>query len=184
MLEDVLIPVVAILTIFGGGTLVLFSITPVGKALAARILGKKGVATGVEEETAEEVMELRREVDGMRHLGEQMSELGERVDFLERMVAKQRDAERLPPVRYRMPPEGVAFLFTLTIIGSTVLLFPLVRALAERIRSKNVDAGVRDELQVLREDLLAEIQQARREIGDLGERVDFTERLLAKKSQT
>ncbi|PYP41240.1 MAG: hypothetical protein DMD48_00795 [Gemmatimonadetes bacterium] len=77
----------------------------------------------------------------------------------------------------------MAFLFTLTIIGSTVLLFPLVRALAERIRSKNVDAGVREELQVLREDLLAEIQQARREIGELGERVDFTERLLAKKSQ-
>ncbi len=83
-----------------------------------------------------------------------------------------------------MPPEGVAFLFTLTIIGSTVLLFPLVRALAERIRSKNVDAGVREELQVLREDLLGEIQQARREIGELGERVDFTERLLGKKSQT
>ena len=82
-----------------------------------------------------------------------------------------------------MPPEGVAFLVTLTIIGSTVLLFPLVRALAERIRSKNVDAGVREELQVLRDDLLGEIQQARREIGELGERVDFTERLLAKKSQ-
>jgi len=82
-----------------------------------------------------------------------------------------------------MPPEGVAFLITLTIIGSTVLLFPLVRALAERIRSKNVDAGVREELQVLRDDLLGEIQQARREIGELGERVDFTERLLAKKSQ-
>ena len=82
-----------------------------------------------------------------------------------------------------MPPGGVAFLFTLTIIGSTVLLFPLVRALAERIRTKNVDAGVREELQVLREDLLGEIQQARREIGELGERVDFTERLLAKKSQ-
>ena len=82
-----------------------------------------------------------------------------------------------------MPPEGVAFLFTLTIIGSNILLFPLVRALAERIRGKNVDAGAREELQVLREDLLAEIQQARREIGELGERVDFTERLLAKKSQ-
>jgi len=37
---------------------------------------------------------------------------------------------------------------------------------------------------MLREDLLAEIQQARREIGDLGERIEFTERLLAKKSQT
>jgi len=83
-----------------------------------------------------------------------------------------------------MPPEGVAFLFTLTIIGSTVLLYPLVRALAERIRGKNIDSGVREELQLLREDLLAEIQQARHEIGDLGERVDFAERLLAKKSQT
>ncbi len=82
-----------------------------------------------------------------------------------------------------MPPE-IVFLSTLAIVGSALLLFPLARALAERIRPKNVDAGVREELQVLREDLLAEIQQARREIGDLGERVDFTERLLARKSQT
>jgi hypothetical protein len=83
-----------------------------------------------------------------------------------------------------MPPDAIAFLFTLTIVGATVLLFPLVRAFSERIRGgKSIDAGVREELQLLREDLLAEIQQARREIGDLGERVDFTERLLAKKSQ-
>jgi hypothetical protein len=83
-----------------------------------------------------------------------------------------------------MPPDAVAFLFTLTIVGVTALLFPLVRAFSERIRgAKTIDPGLREELQVLREDLLAEIQQARREIGDLGERVDFTERLLAKKSQ-
>ena len=80
-------------------------------------------------------------------------------------------------------PEEVVFLFVLTIIGSSVLLFPLVRALAERIRPRGVDAGVREELQMLREDLLADIQQARREIGDLGERIDFTERLLAKKTE-
>jgi hypothetical protein len=80
-------------------------------------------------------------------------------------------------------PEEVVFLFVLTIIGSSVLLFPLVRALAERIRPRAVDAGVREELQMLREDLLAELQQTRREIGDLGERIDFTERLLAKKSE-
>ena len=67
--------------------------------------------------------------------------------------------------------------------ASMVILFPIVRALAERIRPRAIDAGaMREELQVLREDLLAEIQQARREIGDLGERVDFTERLLAKKN--
>ena len=43
--------------------------------------------------------ELRREVEELRHFGAQMSELGERVDFLERLVAKQREAERLPPAR-------------------------------------------------------------------------------------
>ena len=81
-------------------------------------------------------------------------------------------------------PEEIVFLTVLGIIGSSVLLFPLVRALAERIRPRPVDAaGMREELLVLREDLLAEIQQARRELGDLGERVDFTERLLAKKTE-
>ena len=80
-------------------------------------------------------------------------------------------------------PEEVVFLVVLSIVGTSVLLFPLARALAERIRPRGVDAGVREELQMLREDLLAEIQQARREIGDLGERIEFTERLLAKRSQ-
>jgi hypothetical protein len=78
----------------------------------------------------------------------------------------------------------ILFLSLVSMGGATVLLYPLVRALAERIRPRLTDAGVREELQILREDLLAELQQARREIGDLGERIDFTERLLAKKSQT
>lgn len=82
-----------------------------------------------------------------------------------------------------MPPEAVAFLFTISIVGGVVLLLPMVRAFSERIRGR-ADAGTREEIQLLREDLLAEIQQARREIGDLSERIDFTERLLAKKSQT
>jgi hypothetical protein len=98
-MDEILIPLAAILTIFGGGTLVLLSITPVGKALAARILGKKGATVGVDEETAEEVRQLRSDVEDLRHVGDQMSELAERVDFLERLVAKQREPERLPPVR-------------------------------------------------------------------------------------
>ena len=88
----------AVLLIFGGGGAILFSITPIGKAIAARILGKKST-TDVDQETADEVRDLRAEVDELHHIGEQMSELGERVDFLERLVAKQRDAARLPPVR-------------------------------------------------------------------------------------
>ena len=83
-----------------------------------------------------------------------------------------------------MPEEVVVlFLSVFAMAGATVLLFPVMRALAERIRPRLTDAGVKEELQLLREDLLSEIQQTRREIGDLGERVDFTERLLAKKTE-
>lgn len=81
-----------------------------------------------------------------------------------------------------MPPEGIAFLTAITLVGGFVLLYPVVRALAERIRGR-VDSGWREELQVLREDLLAEIQQARREFGDFGERVDFLERFIAKQRE-
>jgi len=83
-----------------------------------------------------------------------------------------------------VPEEVVVLLLSVfAMAGSTVLLFPVMRALAERIRPRLTDAGVKEELQLLREDLLNEIQQTRREIGDLGERVDFTERLLAKKTE-
>lgn len=57
--------------------------------------------------------------------------------------------------------------------------YPLIRAIADRIRPR-VDSGVKEELQILREDVLSELQQARREIADLGERMDFAERLLAR----
>ena len=78
-------------------------------------------------------------------------------------------------------PEEVFFLSIFTIIGSTILLFPLVRALAERIRPRGVEAGLKDKIQMLRDDMLTEVQQARHEIAELGERMDFAERLLAKR---
>jgi hypothetical protein len=86
---------VAVILLFGGGTLFLLSISPIGKALAAKMLGRATVALG--DEGAEELKELRREVDELRHAGEQVAELGERVDFLERLVAQQREVQRLPP---------------------------------------------------------------------------------------
>ena len=94
--EDI-VGLAAVILLFGGGTLFLLAISPVGKAFAARIGGKKGAAG--DGDTAQEIQELRRDVDEMRHVTEQMSELGERVDFLERLMAKQREAERLPPAR-------------------------------------------------------------------------------------
>ena len=81
-----------------------------------------------------------------------------------------------------MNSEAVAFLSFVTIVGGVALLLPVVRALAERIRPRGDVAGaaVRDELQALRDEVLEELRGMRREVGELGERVDFTERLLAK----
>jgi len=88
---------VAVVLLFGGGTLFLLSISPIGKALAAKMLGRNTIAAG--DEAVEELKELRREVEELRHAGDHVAELGERVDFLERLVAQQREAQRLPPAR-------------------------------------------------------------------------------------
>lgn len=77
-----------------GGFVLLY---PVVRALAERIRGRGDAVAS--EEMAQELQQLRGEVDELRRPSEQLSELTERVDFLERLVAKQREAERLPPVR-------------------------------------------------------------------------------------
>lgn len=70
-----------------------------------------------------------------------------------------------------MQPEEV-ILSVIAMAGFAFLAFPLVRAISERIRPR-VDHGIKD-------DVLTEVRDMRREIAELGERVDFTERLLAK----
>ncbi|MDP3910058.1 MAG: hypothetical protein Q8Q14_06675 [Gemmatimonadales bacterium] len=78
-----------------------------------------------------------------------------------------------------MGPEEV-FALLAVVAGCIILGYPLVRALAERLRPREIDPGVREELQAMREDLLAEMQQTRRDVAELEERVDFAERLLAR----
>lgn len=55
---------------------------------------KDGSASEATEELLGEVTGLREELDGVRH---ELSELAERLDFAERLLAKQRAAERLAP---------------------------------------------------------------------------------------
>jgi hypothetical protein len=73
----------AITFIFGGGTLFLLSISPIGKALAERLRGR-----------AEPVQdpELLAEVDALR---QEVAELHERVDFAERILLKGPDRKEL-----------------------------------------------------------------------------------------
>jgi Tfp pilus assembly protein PilN len=59
-----------------------------------------------------------------------------------------------------------------------MLLWPLVRALARRLESGGRNAQLEGELDTLRE-RLQHLEQSQARMGELEERVDFAERLLA-----
>jgi len=62
---------------------------PFGRGLADRLSGKSGIDD-------REVRELRGDVEDLRR---QLTEVQERLDFAERLLAQHREAERLPPAR-------------------------------------------------------------------------------------
>jgi predicted nuclease with TOPRIM domain len=90
--------VLVITFLFGGGTLFLLAISPVGRALAERIRRQGGAVPP--EDVRAQLEEFRSELLGeVQQLRTELSELGERMDFAERLLAKQREAERLGPPR-------------------------------------------------------------------------------------
>jgi len=76
--------ILAIVLIFGGGIVIAVSFSPVGRAIAERIRGR--VEPQVDPAIYEELERVRGE----------LSELNERVDFTERLLAKGRERESLP----------------------------------------------------------------------------------------
>ena len=90
--------IVAITFIFGGGTLFLLAISPIGKALAERIRGGGQGGAKLADEVRREVEESRAEVlSEVQQLRTEVSELSERVDFAERLLAKNREGQRIGP---------------------------------------------------------------------------------------
>lgn len=79
-----------------------------------------------------------------------------------------------------MSPDQVVFLSIASIAIGAVLLLPLVRALADRIRAR---AAAEAPPPALNAEVLTELGDIRREIGELAERMDFAERLLAQQKQ-
>jgi hypothetical protein len=75
--------VLAITFLFGGGTLFLLSISPVGKALADRLRGHHQPSQDPE---------LLADVDALR---QEVAELHERVDFAERVLMKTHERQEL-----------------------------------------------------------------------------------------
>ena len=73
-MEDIL----AIILLFGGGTVIAVSFSPVGKAIAERIRGRRS-----EYDTDPEVL---ADIDDLRA---QLSEVHERLEFSERLLSKE-----------------------------------------------------------------------------------------------
>ncbi len=88
--------ILAIIFIFGGGCLFLLALSPVGRALAERIRRQGGAA--LPEDIRAELDALRSELSGeVQQLRLEVSELSERMDFAERLLAKNRDAQQIGP---------------------------------------------------------------------------------------
>jgi hypothetical protein len=72
--------------VLGGG---LWVLRPIAGALARRIAGEVPPAPKVEPDEAV--------LAELQHLREDVNDLAERLDFAERLLAKQRDAQRIGP---------------------------------------------------------------------------------------
>ena len=87
--------VLAIVFIFGGGALFLLSISPVGRALAARISSRASADDPSVRQLIEHQHALNDEVDALR---DELGQMQERLDFTERMLARQNERAALPKV--------------------------------------------------------------------------------------
>jgi len=96
--------ILAITFIFGGGSLFLLAISPIGRAIANRI---QGGSAGVPDETARRLEAANQAVlDELEHVRHELVEMQERLDFTERMIAQQREAPRLGGGADRAPGES------------------------------------------------------------------------------
>ena len=82
--------IIAIVMVFGTGMVAVVSFSPLGRAIADRIRGKHGA----EAVAPEEIEDMRAQMQGMQ---EQLSELAERQDFAERLLAQARERGALGP---------------------------------------------------------------------------------------
>jgi len=86
--------ILAILLIFGGGTAVALGFSPIGRAVADRIRGKRALPEN--EDLRAELTEHRDALtEEIQHVRQEVSELAERLDFAERLLAQQRNPQGL-----------------------------------------------------------------------------------------
>ena len=86
-----------------------------------------------------------------------------------------------PPFWVTMPPEAVVGIVLLVSVTATIVLWPIMRAIARRLEVRtrhDADSALREEVTQLHAQL-AEVEAMQGRLAELEERVDFAERLLA-----
>ncbi len=87
------------------------------------------------------------------------------------------------PAPWEVLPAPVFVLIVLGVVaGAVVILWPLVRAIARRIEGRGQDPAVLEELDHLRT-RVADLEAHQGRMNELEERMDFAERLLARKAE-
>jgi flagellar biosynthesis/type III secretory pathway M-ring protein FliF/YscJ len=81
-----------------------------------------------------------------------------------------------------MKSDDIAILAVATLVALAVLLRPVMRAWARRIGGEAANPALADEVAELRE-RMAELEGSSTRLQELEERVDFAERLLAKRDE-
>jgi hypothetical protein len=77
-------------------------------------------------------------------------------------------------------PGSILFIILISVVAGTLILWPIVRALARRLEGKGtVDAGLKADVEHLHQ-RLGEVDALQARMGELEERLDFTERMLAR----
>ena len=91
-MEDIL----AIILLFGGGTVAALAFSPIGRAIAARIRGETPQTMAALQATDPAILEE------LERLRQELAEVQERLDFTERMLANRGEAPALKA------PEGAS----------------------------------------------------------------------------
>ncbi len=77
-------------------------------------------------------------------------------------------------------PPAIVMIVFLALVATTVILWPIMRALARRLEGKGAaDPALQAEIEQLQQ-RLGEVDVLQQRVAELEERIDFTERMLAR----
>jgi Tfp pilus assembly protein PilO len=79
-----------------------------------------------------------------------------------------------------LDPEIIGLIVVFSLIAATIILWPIARAIARRLEGKgSADAELKAEVEQLSH-RLGEVDALQARVAELEERLDFTERMLAR----